>query len=394
MMDSPRILNVAMHIDERYGGIASSMPLLCDALASVGERVDLVTFCDGEERQSATVPERRGYGLEMLPAGWPQWIASRKLRSRLGGLIAESSIVHIHGIWQEHCFLAANLARRASVPYMISAHGMLEPWALRNKGWKKKLYGAAFERPNLRRAACLRALTEAEAEDYRRYGYRGTIAVIPNGVRPPLSVSKREFLSAFPELEGKRVVLFLGRIHYKKGVYLLVDAFERIAKKHPAAQLIMAGPDSENTLAAVRRKVTEASAGARVTFTGMLNPTMKWSALAAASVFVLPSFSEGFSVATLEALAAGVPPLISRQCYFPSVEHARAGVVVEPEVEAVAEALDRLLSASPDDLASMGRNGAMLARSRYSWEAVAADFKALHRWILHGGSAPRCVQAS
>jgi glycosyltransferase involved in cell wall biosynthesis len=273
---------------------------------------------------------------------------------------------------------------------MISAHGMLEAWSLRQKALKKQIYSLLVERCNLDRAHCLRALTRFEAEDYRRFGLRQPIVVIPNGVDVPQDASPTWFFDTYPQLRGKRVVLFLGRIHVKKGVDLLCRAWAQMrigADKH----LVIAGPDSENTLAGIRALVDELGLTHSVTFTGMLTGNRKWSALAAAHTFVLPSHSEGFSVSVLEALGLGVPAVISRACNFPEVDESKTGKIIDATVDEIASALSTVLSLPTVELQAMGERGKALVRDKYQWNVISQQFRETFDWML-GGSTPTSVE--
>jgi len=150
-------VNVASHLDARYGGIATSLPEFCRATS--GEwNSHLLGVCGHEE----TASQGPGYQLTRLPSGRLRWAFNRELRRSLEDTIARADIVHIHGIWQEHCMHACAAARRSLRPYVVSAHGMLDSWALRQKSWRKAPYLALYERRNLASAACLRALTRHE----------------------------------------------------------------------------------------------------------------------------------------------------------------------------------------------------------------------------------------
>src|ERR1019366_6678208 len=154
--------------------------------------------------------------------------------------IRKADVLQIHGLWQQQCITAGGIGRRHRKPIVISAHGMLERWALNNKRWKKGPYSLLVERPNLRSASVLRALTAAEASDYRRFGLRNPIAIIPSGVDPVGGAHPELFFSSWPDLRGRRLVLYLSRIHYKKGVDLLVEAWGRIAPHFTGAHLVIA----------------------------------------------------------------------------------------------------------------------------------------------------------
>ena len=273
------MLNVTAHLDPSFGGICAVVPSLCSAVSRVsGARGSIAAFCDEQE----TLPTLADVNVDRYTLGPRQWVTSPAMRERLSDQVHAADGVHVHGLWREHCTVSAWLARKWDKPYIISAHGMLERWALANKSAKKALFSYLFERRNLSRAACLHALTQAEVSDYRRFGLETPVAVIPNGITIPAHPSSEVFLSAYPHLRDRRMVLFLGRIHYKKGIDLLCRAWPAIYRRWPDAHLVIAGPDFENTRAGIEKLVCESGAGQTVTFTGMLQAEMKWSALQAA----------------------------------------------------------------------------------------------------------------
>ena len=281
----PLWIEVLPHLDVRYGGIATSAPRASIAAASVGaHRSAIAAFCSPEE----TLPSAYS-DVSVFPLGRIKWWADAALRQRLRRTLSSADAFHIHGLWQEHCSMTAGHATRERKPYVVSTHGMLDAWALRNKGLKKRIYAAVSERRHLSRAACVRALTSAERDDCRHFGLTNPIAVIPNGVDVP-EVSSDAFLAQCPDLRGKRIVLFMGRIHYKKGPALLCRAWARIHRQFPDAHLVMAGPDFEDTARDVERQIADSGIGASVSMPGLLQPPLTWSALRAAHAFVLPSY--------------------------------------------------------------------------------------------------------
>jgi glycosyltransferase involved in cell wall biosynthesis len=268
---------------------------------------------------------------------------------------------------------------------------MLEPWARRNKAWKKWCYSLLVERPNLQHATLLRALTSAEATDYRRFGLNNPIAIIPNGVHAVERGSPELSFSSWPELRGRRVVLYLSRIHYKKGVDLLVKAWAEVVGEFDDAHLVIAGPDFEETRAVIQRLVTEKALNGRVTFTGAVFGELKESLLSAASVFILPSYSEGFSMAVLEALAAGIPVIVTKECNFPEVSVTDSGWVISPHVCEIAHALREALESKDADLQARGQRGQALVQSKYSWSCIGQQMADAYDWIL-GGSRPNTME--
>jgi glycosyltransferase involved in cell wall biosynthesis len=379
-------LNITSHLDARFGGIATSLPDFCRATAVDWDSY-LLGVCSPEE----TVPAAVGFAMDRLPAGHLRWAFSRELRRSLEEAIAQADIVHVHGIWQEHCMHACSAARRTFRPYVVSAHGMLDSWAIRQKLWRKAPYMALWERRNLASAACLRALTNNEVLDYRREGFTGNVAVVPNGVSIPAEASPELLLEAYPELKSRRTVLFLGRLHPKKGVDLLCSAWSKIAAHFPDTVLLIAGPDSDGTMAHLKTMVESAGIAKQVVFAGMLAGPLKWSALAASDVFVLPSHSEGFSVSTIEALGMGIPVIITRQCWFPQVAENSCGWIIEPTTNQIADMVTESLSMSNAERAARRDNARKLVETHYSWPVVGRKMAQVYEWIV-GGSKPESVE--
>lgn len=386
---SARWLQVISHVSPRYGGIAMSVPELTRATeAESMHSCPIAGFCDEAELEHIAPDQRTG--LEVFPTSRLRWTVDTRLRGRLYERIRSSTGVHIHGIWEAHCMAAAEMARSSKRPYMISAHGMLEQWALDHKRFKKALYAALFERRRLQRAVCLRALSADEVNDYRRLGLTNPVVVIPNSVDPPVGIGAKLFLEAHPELVGKRIALYLGRLHPKKGLPLLLQAWSRKAQKGEDLHLVIAGPDSEDTRAVLETMTDELNLRSSVTFTGMLTGEYKWSALAAAKLFILPSYSEGFSVAVLEALAMGVPAIVTGPCHIPEVSIHGCGWVVSPEVGQLEGALNEFLALSRDDAARLGERGRRLARQRFHPSVIGKQMAQVYDW-LQGGVRPSDV---
>ena len=376
-------LQVLSHIDPRYGGLSSTVPALAEATIKAGMDVRLAAFCNHDERFLPTVLQQDQISY------WPYGRNARSaaLKEDFRNSIEQCDGVHIHGLWEESTAAAASAARTRGVPYVLSAHGMLEPWALRQKRLKKLVYSAFIERRNVARAACLHALTHAEAGQYREFGGHGPIAIIPNGITVPSQLSGELFLRKFPELQDRRIVLFLARLHAKKGLHMLIEAWKEIAESWPAAQLVIAGPDSDGEHSKLQALVNVRGLGGSVLFTGMLNATMKWSALAAAESFILPSFSEGLSVGVLEAMGAGLPVLVTHGCNMPEVQRSGAGWTTEATQDGVASALRQMLSNTAERNQEIGRRGARLIQEKYSWATVGRQMADLYTW-LQGGPQP------
>lgn len=312
------------------------------------------------------------------------WTAhSLELASALRRAAPNCDLLHIHELWHYPGYAAYEAARRFRKPYVVTIHGALDPWALNRSRLKKRVYMALVQRRVLDNAVALHVMSEAEKALVLGYNFRPPVHLVPNGV----SV---EALGDAPAIApywkrgpkgDRKVILFLGRIHHKKGLDILAKAFGEIARNRDDVVLVIAGPDEGGYRARVEAMLRDAGAGDQAIFTGMLTGPEKLAAFRAADIFVLPSYSEGFSMAVLEALAQALPVVISRQCNFPEVGDSRAGLIIEPEVNQLASALWRLLD-SAEERRAMGECGKRLVMERYSWDAIAEQIIAMYQQTL------------
>ena len=308
-------------------------------------------------------------------------------------VVRNAVVVHTHGLWQGHTRRGTKAARASRVPYLMAAHGHAEPWSLRHKAWKKKLYTALIEGKNLRHAACLHALSRPEIGHLRALAPRSKVCFVPNGVDlAPFEAMPRaeELESEHPQLRGKLVLLFYGRLHVKKGLDLLAAALARVSRDHGDLHLILAGND-DGALAPFLKQCGELGLSAMVTALGHVSGERARRVWSRADAFLLPSYSEGFSMAILEALAARRPVLATTACHFPELADREAGIVVEPTVDSVTAGLSRLLEMSSAERASMAARGRTLVETRYTWDRQAARLAEVYGWLAGGGIEPDAV---
>ena len=380
-----RWLQVVSHTDSKYGGLSSAVPALGRHLAEKSTLdITLHAFCaPGEQTTPSGFSQNN---LTFWPTSRIEWL-SRYLRSRFTTRVRQADGVHIHGLWETSTAVAAHTCRQLGVPYILSAHGMLEPWALASSRAKKLLYSAFLEKGNLQGAACLHALTHMEARQYIRYGARSPIAVIPNGVDLLPAGEASVFFNRHPYLLGKRIILFLARLHPKKGLDLLVNSWRDVASSWPEAHLVLAGPDSLGTQADLEKFIARHHLQKSITFTGMLGEQGKQSAFAAAECFILPSHSEGLSVSVLEAMGAGLPVILTEGCNMPEVAESNAGWQIKANANAITAALNQVLQNPRENNHATGLRGAHLIRERYSWPKVASQMEEVYSWV-NGGPTP------
>jgi len=357
-----------------------------------------------ERGADVTVFHLSGLGLDTVdPAderirveGFPvtceaRWGYSRRLRQALRDRMPSFDIVHIHSLWMHLGFAAARIASRHGVPYIAAPHGSLDAWCLRQGRLHKSLYGALVERSLLNGATCIHALTANEIRDVRAFGVSAPCVIVPNGIEADACAgegSKTEHRRALGLADTDLVVLSMSRLHPKKGIDVLLRAAGALAPRWPALRLIVAGSDRGSGYAATLERLTgELGIRETVTFTGEVRGETKQAVLAAADVFALPSHSEGLPVAVLEAMACGLPAVISKPCNLPEVDEAEAGHIVEPEAQAVQAALEELARA-PDRRRMLGENARRLVAQSFTWERIGGRLHRLYGDILAGKLTP------
>jgi glycosyltransferase involved in cell wall biosynthesis len=298
--------------------------------------------------------------------------------------INKFDLVHTHMPYIYPTLAAGRAAIKAGKPLFYHQRGVFDPERLKFRGAKKRLYIAAVERPIMRKATTLIALTKGEQESYRALNVNTPCRIIPNAIDTCLYVQSpsEDFMLWFPFGREYIVVLFLGRLHPIKGADLLLDSFLEIAPRFPKTVLVMAGPDEFGLKSHLVRRARNAGFANRVLFPGMVSGRLKLDLLARANLFCLPSVAEGFSMAILEAMASATPVMISPRCHFPEVVNSGVGWIVERSVEKWALSLANVLR-EPSQLPNMGQKALGYVKSSYTWEVVTTKLEKTYREGLH-----------
>ncbi|BCL60448.1 poly(glycerol-phosphate) alpha-glucosyltransferase [Desulfomarina profundi] len=311
---------------------------------------------------------------------------------------ANLDIIHTHGLWMYPSVAATRWSNDSGRPFVISPRGMLDPWAIRNSRWKKRVAGLLYEHAHLRNAACLHALCHSEYEAIRGYGLTNPVAIIPNGVNLPKCSSTRlaapDWRSDLPP-NGK-ILLYLGRIHPKKGLVNLLHAWKDIQGKNYTAQkqwhLVIAGWDQHSHEKQLKKLATDLNINKYIHFVGPLFDERKTTAMANADAFILPSYSEGLPMAVLEAWSHALPVIMTPQCNLPEGFSAGAAVKTHPDPSSISQSLVELFITHEDDLQIMGSRGFKLVKEKFMWPGVASQMLEVYDWVLGHTTRPSCVK--
>lgn len=298
----------------------------------------------------------------------------KSFSSLIGG--SENLLLHDHGQWLPINRASAAVARRLGIPRIVTPRGMLSPWALRHKRWKKRIAWATFARRDLVQAKVLHATSQLELNELRAIGVRQPIAMIPNGVDSAHLVYSARHHPTRP------YVLFLSRVHRKKGVQELLDVWASLS---PANwDLVIAGPDEEGIL-------TRARLPADVRYVGPVDGEDKQRLMQQASLFILPTYSENFGVVVAESLMAGVPVITTHGAPWECLQSERCGWWISMQPDLLRDTLATAMGTPPDELRAMGLRGRAYVNQQFSWPEIARQMIEVYEWVLGGGPPPACV---
>ena len=394
-----RVLHVITGLWKDTGGPSEVIPAICTAMVDAGADVTLATLA-GDSAQSVDDAAAHGVRVLKFPPSFRHTIwYSSELHRRIHQLASEHDIVHIHGIWQFPDWAAAAAARHAGVPYVITPHGSLQPARLKKSSLKKWVSAVLADRAMLNQASCLHATAPDEADAFRLYGYRGPIAMIPNGITPAGRIEPDRaasldaaFRRDFPETQGRRLLLFLSRIEPIKGVTTLARAWAECARQYPDWHLVVVGPDERSHVQEVLAILRDGGVLDRTTITGPLYGDRKTAAYLASELFVLPTISENFGLVIGEALSHRVPVITTTGAPWPGIVEHDCGWWITPSQNALANTLREALPLPRAALAAKGDRGAAWIARDFTWEAESRLLLETYEWLLgSGGRRPDFV---
>ena len=302
---------------------------------------------------------------------------ARKLGRDTHALLTEMDVVHGHGFYVYPNWAVGSRAVSKRKALVYHPQGMFEPWILQRSLLKKRLVSFLFENRNMGQCRLWRALTTREADQIRRQGFTAPIVVAPNGVRledydDGVPADAAHKLSLPERARGKKRLVFMARLHPKKGLDLLVPAWARLKKHHRHWELLIAGPNEDGYQTVVENMIRELDVASATTLVGSVTGGAKRELLKSANLFILPSYSEGFPVAVLEAMACRVPVIGTEGCNFAELETAGGGWISPANVDSLHKTMDEALQCPDAELKERSQAARKLVEQRYTWPRIAA----------------------
>lgn len=373
-----RIVHYIAEVVSEHGGVVKAVLDLCGALSERGHDVTLLTQnpqdVPSDWGQAPKTPRVRRTQFSRNPLGQTTF-------GDLAEVVDGTQVVHLHTPWELTNLPIARGLRRRRIPYIVSIHGMLDDWSMAQRGLKKRIFLAATGRKFLEGASRIHCTAEGERQQAQKWIPKANIAVLP------LLVDLSEFdtlpgpgpaLAAFPQLAtAAPKILFLSRLHPKKGVEILLRAAAEVVRSGMDLELFIAGPGDEDYIARLKRLASELDLGAKTHFLGMVRGVEKTSLYQATELFILPTHQENFGLVLVEALACGTPVITTRGVdIWPELEQA-GSLIVSPEPTTLATAIRERIS-NLAKLPELGANGRAFVRDWLAEEKVIAAYEAMY----------------
>lgn len=388
-MSRLRVVQTITDISVDNGGPSRSCRSLCEAMARAGAEVTLLAGDHGHAADALLLPDPALVTSRLVPIDRTLGLPRYRFAAALAATGAQ--IVHDNGIWSPGNIAACRAASAQRLPLVISPHGMLEPWALAHRAWKKRLAWPLYQQRLLRNAVGLHATAAPEAASIRARVPGPPIAIIANGVDCPELVPDRQGRLA----ATARTVLVMSRLHPVKNLLGLITAWQSIATDPRFAGWTLAihGPDTDGHRARLAAAIAAAGTAARIRLGDAVAETDKAALFAAADLFILPSFSENFGIVVAEAMAHGLPVIASHGTPWGLLPETGAGWHVAPDPASLAAALATAMALPAQTRLAMGARGHAHAARAFGWAGIADQMLAFYDWLLGGrrGAPPPAV---
>ena len=384
-----KVFHIIGYLASRYGGPPKFALSLGKAMEKHGfESCWWATATSSEKKELAYLCGKAFLYTARFPCSWNR---SPELAIELQKKIETTDILHLHQIWDYPLWKAAKIAHRAGKPYIVTTHGILDQ-SWRYQSLKKRIYMKLMARFILNNASAIHAMNTHEVNGLNRLGIHTPCVLIPNGIDMDefqTMPEKETAEKAWPHLKGKKVVLFLSRLSPEKGLDILIQSWKLVDRILPDALLVLAGPDNKGYLSKMRKMVQRFGLQDSVMFSGFVKGDLKKALLNRANMFVLPSFTEGFSTVVLEALSLGKPCIVTTGCNIPEIQEVGAGYVIPTgDKDALYRSLHRMLTLSDTERKEMGDCGKQMVAKQYHMDIITRKIKGVYEHILEHKPLP------
>lgn len=375
-----RICIFTTSIDKRLGGPSRSVPILARGLANKGILTTLLT-CKTEQ-MNVHLLDNSTVDLKIIDANVNVKCFEKDI------LDAKYDLIHLQNLWMPLYHKMARIARKHNIPYIMTPRGCLEPWCMKQKRIKKLVAFHLYQKRDLQQAACILATSKMEADNIRALGITSPIAIIPNGI----DISEYKCRTSEDKTHVKKQILFLSRIHEKKGIEFLINAWEQLREKYPTWNVVIAGNGEESYIHRLNEIIKSKSLRDCVEIIPPVFGEDKRRLYCESSLFVLPSYSENFGMVIAEAMSCGVPVITTNGTPWQELNEIKLGWCIDLSLEKLITSISKAIELGQDSLFRMGQECSKHIRDTYQYTEVAAKNKAVYEWILNGGVKPDFVQ--
>lgn len=371
-----KILTFITDIDNRSGGPSRSVPMLVKGLAEVGVDITLMTI--RSEQMNTHALDGSSAKLHILDS-----FDSKEVEGYVKS--EKFDIIQIQSMWDPRYHKLVKIAQKLNIPYLITPRGMLEPWSLTQSKWKKKLAMLLYQKADLQKAACIFTTADMEAQHVHDLGINVPCSVIPNGIETEGYPCRKD------RSEVKKQVLFLSRVHVKKGIELLLEAWKRINPTYPEWILKIVGNGEEAYINSLKDRVKELGLENYVQISEPVFGKEKIKLYRSSSIFCLPSYSENFGMVIAEAMSCGVPVITTTNCPWEILNETNTGWCIDLSVDNLEKTLREAMSMDSAKLYEKGLLSSKLVFEHFNYRNVAARTRELYKWIIVRQEKPNFV---
>lgn len=387
-----KILTLITSIDKTKGGPSRSVPVFVRGLAQEGVDITLMTI--ESDNMNLHILDGTTAKIHLLPPNYKR----RDLEKFI--LREKFDIIHGQGIWELLFHWMRVIADKHRIPYILTPRGTLEPWSLQQKKWKKQIARWLYQDKDLKRSVCIYATAETELSNIRKLGFKNPLCVIPNGIETDNYPCRTN-----PSVVKKQI-LFLSRLHPKKGIEVLIDAFARLQQDFPDWNVLIVGNGEDDYVETLQAKVTQLKVENKVKISPPVFGKGKATLYQESSLFCLPSYSENFGMVIAEAMSCGVPAITTVETPWELLngnttsmgaslqslgENKQTGWCIDTGVDALAHTLREAMALPPHILYEMGQKGSKLINENFNYRNIAKKNKELYEWILKKKDKPSFV---